>query len=303
MIVAAFVAILLFCCTSYASPPMALALGLILSLTLGNPFKKLSSKTAKYLLQISVVGLGFGMNLGEVISAGKTGVMITIFSIAGTLVLGYMLGKLLVVNSKAASLISSGTAICGGSAIAAMAPILGANEKEISISLGTVFILNSIALFVFPVIGHFFGLTSHQFGVWAAVAIHDTSSVVGAAAKYSPDALKVATVIKLTRALWIVPLSLLAAFVFKNRSSKSQFPYFIFAFVLASCIVTLLPNMNTIYMSLTHIAKIGLTITLFLIGSGLSKETLKTVGFRPILLGTILWVIVSSVSLLLVRFA
>jgi len=296
-----FVLALLYCCTPYSSPPIALALGLVMAFTIGHPYKKYNGKVTKYLLQISVVGLGFGLNFGEVIKAGKTGVMFTVVSIFGTLAAGYIIGKLLNVTRNTSHLISTGTAICGGSAIAAIAPIINANEHEISVSLGTVFILNSIALFLFPAIGHFFGLTQNQFGVWAAIAIHDTSSVVGAAARYGQEALRVATTVKLTRALWIVPLSLIAAVVFKNKTAKVSPPYFILFFVLASIAVTLLPAFGTSYGWLVHLAKIGLTITLFLIGAGLSRETLKAVGLKPILLGIILWLLISFTALLAVK--
>lgn len=296
-----FAAIFLFCITQYSSPPIALALGLIMALTVGHPFKKYNSRVTKYLLQISVVGLGFGMNFSEVITAGKTGVLFTVISISSTLIIGYMLGKWLSVNRKTAHLISFGTAICGGSAIAAMAPVLNANEEEISVSLGTVFILNSIALFIFPPIGHFLRLTSSQFGFWAAIAIHDTSSVVGAASRFGPEALKIATVIKLTRALWILPLTLAATFVLRHKSSKVSVPYFIFAFVIASIITTVFPTFSPIYLSLARIAKTGLTITLFLIGAGLSKDCVQSVGFKPIMLGVFLWIIVSVVSLFVAR--
>ncbi len=296
-----FILGLVFCCTPYSSPPIALALGLILAFTIGHPYKKHNGKITKYLLQISVVGLGFGLNFGEVVKAGKTGVMFTVVTIFGTLFAGYVIGRLLTVSKNISRLISTGTAICGGSAIAAIAPIIGANEHEISVSLGTVFILNSIALFIFPAIGHFFGLTQNQFGVWAAIAIHDTSSVVGAAARYGHEALQVATTVKLTRALWIIPLSLIAAAILKNKSAKVSPPYFIFFFVLASISVTLLPAFNPAYTSLVRLAKTGLTITLFLIGAGLSRETLKVVGIKPVLLGVILWILISVTALLAVK--
>lgn len=291
----------LFCCTPFASPPVALAAGLAIALTIGNPLKQYTGTATKYLLQISVVGLGFGMNFSEVITTGKTGILFTVFSIVGTLAAGYFLGKWISVNRKTSILISSGTAICGGSAIAAIAPIIDADEKEISISLGTVFILNSIALFIFPVIGSHVGLTQHQFGLWSAIAIHDTSSVVGAAARYGAEALKVATTVKLTRALWIIPLSLMAAVAFKHKASKIAIPYFIFAFVAASIVVTAAPGLKPVYGSIVHIAKIGLTITLFLIGAGLSRDTLKTVGHKPIAQGILLWVLISAVSLFVVK--
>jgi uncharacterized integral membrane protein (TIGR00698 family) len=296
-----FALCLLFCFTPYSSPPIALAIGLALALTIGHPWKKYNGKATKYLLQISVVGLGFGLNFGDVIKAGKTGVMFTVVSIFGTLALGYLTGKLLAVSKNISRLISAGTAICGGSAIAALAPIINADEHEISVSLGTVFILNSIALFIFPAIGHFFALSQNQFGVWSAIAIHDTSSVVGTASRYGHEALQVATTVKLTRALWIVPLSLIAAIVYKNKTAKVSPPYFILFFLLASIAVTLLPSFNHIYSYLVHFAKIGLTITLFLIGAGLSRETLKTVGIKPVLLGAILWIIISVAALIAVK--
>jgi uncharacterized integral membrane protein (TIGR00698 family) len=255
----------------------------------------------KYLLQVSVIGLGFGLNFGEVVNAGKTGILFTIVSITSTLVAGYLLGKWLSIGPKTSYLISTGTAICGGSAIAAIAPIIEADENEVAIALGTIFILNSIALFLFPPLGHFFALSAKQFGLWSAIAIHDTSSVVGAAARYGDEALKVATTVKLTRALWIIPVALGTAIGLKNRSTKITFPYFILGFIGASLIVTFLPAFKAVYGDLVQLSKIGLTVTLFLIGAGLSRETLKTVGFKPIVQGVILWGLVSVLSLLVVR--
>lgn len=295
-----FIALLLFCLTPLASPPLALGLGIAMALTLGNPFRQRSGKVVKYLLQVSVVGLGFGMNFGEVVKAGRTGVAFTVASITVTLVAGYLVGKWLAVERTTSHLISSGTAICGGSAIAAMAPVLNADEKEISVALGTVFILNSVALFVFPPIGHHFGLTQHQFGLWSAIAIHDTSSVVGAASRYGQEALKIATTVKLTRALWIIPLSLLAAVAFKNKTAKVSIPYFIFIFVLASLTVTFMPVLKPVYESLVSLAKTGLTVTLFLIGASLSRETIKQVGFRPVAQGVMLWLFISTASLVVI---
>lgn len=292
---------LLFCFTPFASSPLALAFGLTIALTFGHPFKQYNGSAVKYLLQISVVGLGFGLNFGEVVNAGKTGVLFTLVSITGTLVAGYLLGKWLAIGSKTAYLISTGTAICGGSAIAAIAPIIDADENEVAIALGTIFILNSIALFLFPPLGHSFALSAKQFGLWAAIAIHDTSSVVGAAARYGDEALKVATTVKLTRALWIIPIALGTAVGLKNRSPKITFPYFILGFIGASLVVTFLPAFKAVYGELVYLSKLGLTVTLFLIGAGLSRETLKTVGFKPIVQGVILWGLVSVLSLLVVR--
>lgn len=292
-----FSALLLFCLTPYASPPLALALGLALALSVGHPWGSHNGRVVKYLLQLSVVGLGFGMNFGEVVKTGNSGVVFTAVSIAGTLTAGWLLGRWFKVERTTSHLISSGTAICGGSAIAAIAPVINAGEKEISVALGTVFILNSVALFVFPPIGHYLGLSQQQFGLWAAIAIHDTSSVVGAAARYGHEALAIATTVKLTRALWIIPLSFLAAFAFKNRSAKVTVPYFIFAFAGASLAVSAFPGFGAAYGMITASARTGLTVTLFLIGAGLSSTTLKTVGFRPVLQGVLLWCLISAVSL------
>lgn len=297
---ALFTALLLFCFTPYASPPLALALGLGLALTAGHPWPGHNARVIKYLLQASVVGLGFGMNFGEVVAAGRTGVAVTAVSIFGTLAAGWLIGKWLRIDRNTSLLISSGTAICGGSAIAAMAPILNAEEKEISVALGTVFILNSVALFLFPPIGRHFGLSQAQFGLWSAIAIHDTSSVVGAAARYGGEALKLATTVKLTRALWIIPLAFVAAAALKNKSAKVSPPYFIFAFAGASLLVSAFPGFSAVYAGIMRGARTGLTVTLFLIGSGLSRRTLKTVGFRPVLQGVALWTLISAASLFLV---
>jgi uncharacterized integral membrane protein (TIGR00698 family) len=292
-----FAACLIFCVTPWASPPVALALGLVIALTLGHPYPARNSKATKYLLQISVVGLGFGMNLQKVIEAGRTGILFTVVTIIGTLLLGFLLGRAMSISRTTAHLISSGTAICGGSAIAAVGPVVNASDEEMSVSLGTVFILNSIALFAFPMIGHRLGMTQPQFGVWAAIAIHDTSSVVGAAAKYGADALQIATTVKLTRALWIVPLTLATAFFFKRKSARVVIPWFILWFVVASVIRTYIAAPAEVWNALTTLAKIGLTITLFLIGAGLSRKSIAAVGARPLILGVILWIVISSVSL------
>ncbi len=286
----------------WISPPIALVLGLIMALTVGNPYPKQTAKTTKILLQASVVLLGFGMNLSEVIKAGKSGILFTIVTIFGTLTLGFLIGRLLKVKDKTSNLISSGTAICGGSAIAAVAPVIEADSEEISVSLGTIFILNSIALFAFPVIGHALNLSQNQFGVWAAIAIHDTSSVVGAAAKYGGEALQIATTVKLTRALWIAPVALLFSLFYRNKKAKIAVPYFILFFLLATIVRTYTPATfpPSIFDSLVMLAKTGLTITLFLIGASLSAEVLKKVGVRPLVQGVLLWIIITVVSLLAV---
>jgi len=292
-----FAALLIFCVTPWASPPIALALGLALALTLGHPFASRNSKATKLLLQTSVVLLGFGMNLQKVVEAGRTGVVFTVVTIVGTLLLGFLIGRAMKISRTTSHLISSGTAICGGSAIAAVGPVVNASDEEMSVALGTVFILNSIALFIFPMIGHRLGMTQPQFGVWAAIAIHDTSSVVGAAAKYGAEALQIATTVKLTRALWIVPLTLATAFFFKKKSAKVAIPWFILWFVVASVIRTYVTAPADVWSTLTMIARIGLTITLFLIGAGLSRKSIAAVGARPLILGILLWIVISSVSL------
>ena len=292
--VVAFYALLLFCLTPWCSPPIALALGLALALTLGNPYK--TGRLTKILLQASVVGLGFGMNLQKVVEAGRTGILFTIATITGTLLLGFLIGRAMHIAPGTAHLISSGTAICGGSAIAAVGPVIGATDEEMSVSLGTVFILNAIALFLFPVIGAALHLTQKQFGVWAAIAIHDTSSVVGAASSYGAEALQIATTVKLTRALWIVPLTIGTALAFRKRSTKIALPWFILFFLLASVARTYVP-LQLPWDVLVMIARTGLTVTLFLIGAALSKASLKKVGVRPLLLGVALWIVISAAGL------
>ncbi|HYO75679.1 MAG TPA: putative sulfate exporter family transporter, partial [Thermoanaerobaculia bacterium] len=250
---------------------------------------------------ISVVGLGFGMNRHKVIEAGRAGFLFTVATIAGTLVAGFLLGRAMHIDGSTAHLISSGTAICGGSAIAAVGPVLDASDEEMSVSLGTVFILNSIALFVFPLLGAALNLTQTQFGVWAAIAIHDTSSVVGAASAYGAEALQIATTVKLTRALWIVPLTLGTAFAFRKRSTRVALPWFILFFVIASVVRTYVPAPQIAWDTLVRIARIGLTVTLFLIGSSLSRASLAKVGIRPLILGVLLWIIISAAGLWGVR--
>jgi uncharacterized integral membrane protein (TIGR00698 family) len=260
-------------------------------------------KPTKILLQISVVLLGFGMNMTDVYKAGRDGILFTITTIFGTLLIGYFIGKFLGINDKISSLVSSGTAICGGSAIAAVAPVIEADGEEISVSLGTVFVLNSVALFLFPIIGHALDLTQHQFGIWSAIAIHDTSSVVGASAAYGQDALAIATTVKLTRALWIVPVAFLFSFIYRAKSAKVAVPWFILLFLLAAVVRTYAPSKipPSMFDSLVNLAKAGLTVTLFLIGASLSPAMLKKVGAKPFLQGVLLWIIISVVSLLVIR--
>jgi len=292
-----FVSCIVFCLTPYASPAVALLLGLVVAQFTGHPYLHLNHKATHILLQASVVGLGFGMNVHSALRAGQQGVLFTVASISGTLLFGYLMGKWLNTEKKTSFLISSGTAICGGSAIAAISPVIKAEEKQISVALGCVFILNSVALFVFPVIGHHLNLSQTQFGLWCAIAIHDTSSVVGAASKYGPHALEVATTVKLARALWIIPVTFISAFVFKNASKKISVPYFIGLFILALIANTYIPAVSIAAPYLVTIAKAGLTLTLFLIGAGLSRSVLLSVGFKPLLQGLVLWMAISGCAL------
>ena len=292
---------LILAASGLVSPPIALLGGLVYGFTAVHPFHMESRGLAKFLLQASVVALGFGMNLHEVVHAGRSGFLYTAVSITVAMLLGLGFGYLLRVGKKSAFLISAGTAICGGSAIAAVGPIAEASEEEMGVSLGTVFILNSAALFLFPLIGHAFHMTQSQFGLWSALAIHDTSSVVGATAKYGPTALAVGTTIKLARALWIVPLSLATAIVLKSKA-RIQWPWFILLFCLAALLNTLLPAFNPAFGVLGHLGRIGLTVTLFLIGTGLNREVLQRVGVRPLLQGLALWIIVGASTLALILF-
>jgi uncharacterized integral membrane protein (TIGR00698 family) len=281
------------------SPPVALLGGLLYGFTITHPFSDGSKGTTKYLLQASVVALGFGMNLHEVLHAGRTGFLYTVASISLTMLLGLGLGILLRVGRKPAFLISAGTAICGGSAIAAMGPIVGASEDEMGVSMGVVFILNSVALFLFPFIGHALQMTQQQFGLWAALAIHDTSSVVGATAKYGAEALAIGTTIKLARALWIIPLALVTAVRLKSKA-RMQWPWFILFFCVAALLNTMLPRFSATFGVLNHLGKLGLTVTLFLIGTGLNRETVRNVGHRPFLQGLALWIVVGAGMLALI---
>ena len=285
------------CCTPYVSPPIALFSGLTLALTIDSPFSELNKFVSKYLLQISVVGLGFGMNLLDSVKAGSDGMFFTMFSVVSVLFIGITVGKWLGISKIPSFLIASGTAICGGSAIAAVGPIAKADECEMSVSLATIFVLNAVALFLFPVLGHWFHLSQHQFGMWAAIAIHDTSSVVGAGATFGEEALKVATTVKLTRALWIIPLSVFTSIYFKSKGDKVFIPWFIFLFILAMVMNTYLNIPKTLTHGIVVVSRQCLTITLFFIGAGLSRATLKSVGMRPLVLGLTLWVFIAVVSL------
>jgi uncharacterized integral membrane protein (TIGR00698 family) len=285
--------------SGFVSPPLALLGGLIYGFALTHPFHVESKRLSKFLLQASVVALGFGMDLQHVLQAGRSGFVYTAVSITLAMLLGLALGYLIHVGKKPAFLISAGTAICGGSAIAAVGPIAEANEEEMAVALGTVFILNSLALLLFPILGSLFGMSQEQFGLWSALAIHDTSSVVGAAAKYGTTALTIATTIKLARALWIVPLSFATALALKSKA-RIQWPWFILFFCVAALLNTLLPAWHGAFSALDHLGKIGLTVTLFLIGTGLNTATIKRVGFRPLVQGLTLWVVVAAGTLVFI---
>lgn len=278
------------------SPPLALGAGLAYGLLLIHPYHLDSKHLAKFLLQASVVCLGFGMNLGEVIKVGRSGFLYTAVGISFALALGALLGRLLRVEKTQSFLISAGTAICGGSAIAALGPVTGANEEEMAVSLGTVFVLNSVALLTFPAIGAAMHLSQTQFGLWSALAIHDTSSVVGAAAKYGAVALTIGTTVKLARALWIVPVALATAAIRKSKT-RIYLPWFILYFCLAAVMNSYLPQLHIAYAEAYRLGKLGLAVTLFLIGSGISRQTLKEVGARPMIQGVLLWVVVATLSL------
>ena len=292
-----FLSSLLFCLLPFMSPPLALLSGLAFAQFLEHPFAELNQKATSLLLKLSVIGLGFGMNIFSAMKAGEEGVLFTIASISGVLVSGFILGKLFKTPRKTSFLITAGTAICGGSAIAALSPVMKAGEKEISVAMGIVFVLNSAALFLFPVIGHALNLSQAQFGMWCAIAIHDTSSVVGAASRYGEQALQIAATVKLARALWIVPVAFGTSFLFKSDQAKVKLPYFIGLFMLAMLADTYVPFVKPIAPYFVFLAKKGLTLTLFLIGSSLSIKVIRSVGINPFLQGLLLWIAISSVSL------
>lgn len=288
--------------SSWVTPPVALFLGLAFALTCGQAFPVFNKKASKYLLQYAVVGLGFGMDLHASLASGKEGMEFTVLSVAGTLLIGWFIGrKCMKINRNTSYLISSGTAICGGSAIAAVGPVLKAKDSEMSVALGTIFILNAIALFLFPAVGHALGMSQEDFGTWAAIAIHDTSSVVGAGAAYGEEAFRIATTIKLTRALWIIPVALITSFIFKSKGQRISIPWFIFFFILAMLLNTyLLGSSETgiaIGNAINGFARKILTITLFFIGASLSRDVLKSVGARPLLQGILLWAAISFSTL------
>lgn len=289
-----FLALAVLSFSPLVSPPIALLFGILFVNIFGKVLE--TDSFVKKLLQYSIIGLGFGINLNTAIEAGSQGFLFTVSTIALVMIFGLFLAKILKIDKTIAQLISAGTAICGGSAIAAVAPILKANSKQTSVALGIVFVLNAVALFIFPEIGHFFNLTQNQFGIWSAIAIHDTSSVVGAASKYGNEALQIATTVKLARALWIIPLAFLIS-IFTKSEGKIKIPYFIGFFVLAILAGTYLPFLQNFNSIISEISRDTLKVALFLIGAGLSLQNLKNIGIKPLLLGIILWIFISSISL------
>jgi len=288
------------CALPWITAPVALFAGLVFAVFVGNTDAKRAAKVQKYLLQAAVVGLGFGIQFSAVVKAGSTGVVTTAVTLAATVVLGLLLARIFAVERTTGQLISTGTAICGGSAIAAMGPVLGAEARVMSVALGCVFVLNAVALFLFPWVGHLVGMTPEQFGYWCAIAIHDTSSVVGAAAKYSAASLAIAVPVKLARALWILPMVAIVAWREKQRGAKAVVPWFVLLFIVASAVASAFPAGMPVYQFWVSAAKAGLAVTLFLIGASLSRDNLRSVGWRPFAMGIALWVVVSVVSLVLI---
>ncbi|MBF8999650.1 YeiH family protein [Vibrio nitrifigilis] len=288
---------LLLCLTPVLTSPTALVLGFFISSLGLIPEGLAITKMTKKLLSYSIIGLGFGIPLQQALSVTSHGIGIVIFTIIGTLVIGSMVAKVIGLNSKTGHLIASGTAICGGSAIAAVAPAIEADDDQIGLALGTVFVLNSVALFVFPMIGHLVGLNQQTFGTWAAIAIHDTSSVVGAASAYGTEALKTATTLKLARALWIIPVAFFSAFLFRSESKKITIPYFILFYCLAIAITDLLPQWQVFYHGIFMVSKQLLVVCLYLIGCGISIGRLKQSGPKPFIFGVSLWITISCSSL------
>ncbi|AQW99920.1 putative sulfate exporter family transporter [Elizabethkingia anophelis] len=295
-----FFVLLIFCVTPFVEPPLALILGFVVSFFIGHPYIKHNSFAAKYLLQFSVVGLGFGMNLTEAIKVGKEGLIFTVASIFFTLIVGLIIGRYLKINKSTSTLISGGTAICGGSAIAALAPVINAKDEDISVAMACIFILNALALLIFPVIGHQLNMSQDQFGLWSAIAIHDTSSVIGSAQKYGEEALKIATTVKLERALWIIPVSILLSILNKGSVKKIKIPYFILGFIGAILLAYYFPQIRPFGEIMVFTAKKALNITLFLIASGLSISSIKKVGVKPLVQGVLLWIFISVGSLLVI---
>jgi uncharacterized integral membrane protein (TIGR00698 family) len=291
-----FILCIAACVAPQIGAATALIAGILFSILLGNPWPRKSARASKIILQVSVVGLGFGLSLGEVMQTGKSSIIYSVIGITFTLAAGYGLGRLFGTARNTSALISFGTAICGGSAIAAMAPVLKAEDDETAVALATVFTLNSVALLLFPLIGHALHLDQNVFGTWAGLAIHDTSSVVGAASAYGTQALAVGTTVKLTRAIWITPVVIATAWL-KESEQKAKVPLFIVGFILAAAIRTLLPQYGDCWRGLAAVARQSLVVTLFLVGTGLTRDVLKNVGMRPLFQGVALWLVISCLTL------
>lgn len=296
-----FIIFALLCLTPIISSPVALVLGFTL-VTLGLVPQQIDiNLLTKKMLSYAIIGLGFGINLDQAIAASREGIGLILVSIFSTLVLGWILTSALSIDRKSGYLIASGTAICGGSAIAAVAPAIDAKSDQTSLALAVVFILNSVALFVFPLLGHLLEMSQHAFGVWCAIAIHDTSSVVGAASAYGDEALVTATTLKLARALWIVPVAFISALLFKGEGKKISIPFFILFYCLAILIAHFMPAFSALYQGIFSTAKQLLVLCLFLIGSGITFHKIKEAGIKPLLLGIVLWVIIGTGSLLYIE--
>lgn len=283
------------------SPPLSLFAGIAFAWAMDPVFPVFTKRAQKFLLQASVVGLGFGMNVEEALASGKNGMLLTVISVVAVMLVGWVAGRLLKVEKRASYLISAGTAICGGSAIAAVAPIVDADEDAMSVSLGTVFLLNAVALFVFPPLGDFFSLDQIQFGQWAAIAVHDTSSVVGAGAAYGDKALEVAAMVKCTRALWILPLALVTMVIWRKRGSKIAIPWFILLFALAMTVNTYCALPSAFSEGIVIAAKRGFAVTLFLVGTALGPNAFRSCGIKPLVQGVVLWVVVAMLSLWMLK--
>ncbi len=291
--------------TPWVSAPLALVAGAVFALTVGNPFPKQTARAQTWLLQGSVVGLGAAMNLEVILSVGASGVLQTALTIGLTLTLAWGLSRALRVEPVSALLIGVGTAICGGSAIAAVAPVVGARPQQTSVALAVVFVLNAVALVLFPALGHLFALSPSSFGLWSALAIHDTSSVVGASLQFGGEALAVGTTVKLTRALWIIPLTLVLARVWRRSEAKGQGtkrPWFILGFLAVAALVTWVPALQAPGQLVAAVSRQVLVLTLFLVGAGVSREAVRALGVRPLVLGVALWLVVASGSLAAVKF-
>ncbi len=296
-----FIGFIILCFSPLISPPIALGLGILISAIKLVPVGLNTSKIATHLLKISIVLMGFGINISQAIQTSKSGFVISAAFIGITISIGLLLGYILKVDKIISVLVTIGTAICGGSAIAAVSPILGAKERQLSFGLGVVFLLNAVALVLFPFLGTWFDLSQTQFGYWAAIAIHDTSSVVGASAAYGEEALRIATTVKLIRALWIIPVSIALALIYGSKKvSKVRIPWFIVLFIVAMSVSCFIPSGGNIFASLDGLGKKGMVLTLFLIGTALPLSEVKSIGIKPFILGVILWAIVSVLSLVTV---